>query len=149
MRLEEEIKQSRFRNEFHKLILNLTYTGSWLNIQEIQFFRQYDLSPQQYNILRILRGQYPKPASINLLIERMMDKMSNASRLVDKLEAKELVVRKTCQADRRQVDVMISEKGLKLLEQLDREVEGLEEKFIRLSEQEARQINDLLDKMRG
>lgn len=149
MRLEDEIKQEKFSNPTHKLTVNLLYTSGWLNIKQIQFFRQFDISPQQYNILRILRGQYPNPASVNLLIERMLDKMSNASRLVDKLVAKELVVRSKCKADKRQVDVTISEKGLGLLTQMDKQVSELDSFSGALSDAEIDQLNILLDKLRG
>lgn len=148
MKLEDEIKQSKFRTEYHKLIVNIIYTGSWLNFRQIQFFRAYGLSPQQFNILRILRGQHPAPASVNLLMERMLDKTSNASRLVDKLESKQLVSRKECQADRRQVDVIISQKGLALLEKIDKMQEQEERKYIGLTEKEVHRLNELLDKLR-
>lgn len=149
MRIEEEIKQSKFNNEHHKLLLNLLYTGSWLSIKQIQFFKQFDLSPQQYNILRILRGQHPAPASINLLIERMLDKMSNASRLVDKLHAKGFVDRKPCASDKRQVDVVISKKGMKLLDQIDKEIMAVDGLLSNLSKTEAKSLNELLDKIRA
>jgi len=100
----------------------------------------------QFNILRILRGQHPQPATINLLIERMLDKTSNASRLVDKLEAKGLVTRKQCPNDRRTVDVMITAAGLNLLLQMDKE--DIYQSLNNLTGQEAEQLNLLLDKIR-
>ena len=149
MRLEDEIKQLKFGDEYHKLMVNLMFTGSWLNIRQIQFFRSYDISPQQYNILRILRGQFPKPASVNLLIERMLDKMSNASRLVEKLYLKDLVERKKNKEDGRQVDVLLSKKGFKLLEQIDKDINIFEGNLNKLDKKEAKILSDLLDKMRG
>ncbi|MFI5171644.1 MAG: MarR family winged helix-turn-helix transcriptional regulator [Chitinophagales bacterium] len=149
MRLEDEIQQSKFEDEYHKLMVNLMFTGSWLSIRQIQFFRNYDISPQQFNILRILRGQFPKPASVNLLIERMLDKMSNASRLVDKLYAKKLVERKKNKEDGRQVDVLLSKKGFKLLEQIDKDIRIFEANLNKLEKNEAALLSDLLDKMRG
>ena len=86
---------------------------------QIEIFKPFDLTLQQYNVLRILRGQYPNPITVIAIIERMLDKMSNASRLVDKLLAKDLVIRRLCPHDRRAVDVIITEKGLELLEKLD------------------------------
>ena len=83
MKLEKEITQKKFDNEYHKAAVNILFTYSWLNLKNSKFFREFGISPQQFNILRILRGQYPGPATVNLLIERMLDKMSNASRLVD------------------------------------------------------------------
>lgn len=149
MKLELEIKQEKFKNDYHRLLLNVMYTGSWLNIRQIHFFKGYDLSPQQYNILRILRGQYPEPASINLLIDRMLDKMSNASRLVDKLHTKGLVERRPCPADKRQVDVLITKKGMKLLELIDKDINDLEDPFQNLTKTEVKTLNELLDKIRS
>ena len=149
MKLEEEIKQSKFKNERQKLVLNLMFTSSWLGIRQIKFFRNYELSPQQFNVMRILRGQYPKPASINLLMDRMFDKTSNASRLVDKLELKQLVERKKCQSDKRKADVLITDKGLLLLETIDREVSNFENTMLNIEDDEAKKLNELLDKMRS
>ncbi len=149
MRLEDEIKQSKFKSERQKLVLNLMFTSSWLGIRQIKFFRNYDLSPQQFNVMRILRGQYPNPASINLLMDRMLDKTSNASRLVDKLELKQLVERKKCLSDKRKADVVITDKGLLLLETIDREVSNFENGMLNIEDEDAKKINDLLDKMRS
>src|SRR5688500_16480790 len=105
MKLEEEIQQSRFRNEYHKVAINITFTHFWLMDQMRQMLKPYGISMQQFNILRILRGQHPKPATINLLKERMLDKSSDASRLVERLKKKGLVERVTCEKDRRSVDI--------------------------------------------
>ena len=149
MKLEEEIKQQKFKDEYHRLLVNIMFTGSWLNIRQIHFFKQFDLSPQQYNLLRILRGQYPNPASVNLLIERMLDKQSNASRLVDKLDAKGLVKRKKCNEDKRQVEVVLSAKGVQLLDAIDKEIGNLDSIFTNLTKAEAKKMSEMLDKMRG
>jgi DNA-binding MarR family transcriptional regulator len=149
MELEEEIKQKKFKNVHEKALVNIIYTSSWLNNLTAAFLKRYQITPQQYNILRILRGQHPQPASVNLLIERMLDKMSNASRLVDKLLLKGFVDRRICERDRRQVDVIISESGLKLLEKLDRDMEQLFSKLHQISDSEAAELNKLLDKLRG
>jgi len=149
MKLESEIQQSSFKSEHQKLVVNLVYTGSWVNVKNSKMLKSYKLTVQQFNILRILRGQYPKPATVNLLIERMLDKMSNASRIVDKLITKNLVDRKICPADRRRVDVIITEKGLKLLEKMDSIADEWESHFQNLSLKEAKQLNFLLDKLRG
>jgi DNA-binding MarR family transcriptional regulator len=147
MKLEEEIKQTNFRSEFHKAGLNVVYSANWLQNRQAAFFRDYDLTAPQFNILRILRGQYPKPATVNLLIERMLDKTSNASRIVDKLVLKELVTRRQCEHDRRTVDVLITHKGLALLQKMDEATFpfGVDN----LTEAEARQLNGLLDKIRN
>lgn len=149
MKLESEIKQERFRSEYQKLAVNLLYTGGWLSLKSHGMLKPYNLTTQQYNILRILKGQYPEPATVNLLIERMMDKMSNASRIVDRLEEKKLVLRKQKSDDRRCVDVIITEKGIKLLEKIQSTDEKFEQILKTLSVTEAKKLNDLLDKLRG
>ncbi|MBI5326346.1 MAG: MarR family transcriptional regulator [Ignavibacteriae bacterium] len=147
MRLEDEIMQKKFKSEYHKLLVNIIFTGNWLNGESIKFLKQFGISPQQYNLMRILRGRHPESASITLLTERMLDKMSNASRLVDKLKKKGLVERIECPQDRRQVEVTICDKGLKLLKEID----GFEYEntLKKLSIGEAKQLNLLLDKFRG
>ncbi|MDQ3022201.1 MAG: MarR family transcriptional regulator [Bacteroidota bacterium] len=149
MRLEDEIKQQSFRSEYHKLVVNMFFTGSWLNFRSFEMLKPFKLTPQQFNILRILKGQFPNPATVNLLIERMLDKMSNASRIVDRLVAKKLVERKTCIKDRRCVDVRITEKGITLLEKIAENESKFEKQFSNLSIAEAKKINTLLDKLRG
>lgn len=149
MKLEEEIKQPKFKNEYNKLGINILFTQSWLSYKQQAFFKKAGITPQQYNVLRILRGQQPKPATINLLIERMLDKSSNASRIVDKLEAKGLVKRTTCPNDRRAVDVLITENGLDLLKKMDAGEQEWEKNLHTLTADEAAQLNHLLDKLRG
>ena len=150
MKLEEEIKQSKFKNERQKLVLNLMFTSSWLGIRQLKFFRNYDLSPQQFNVLRILRGQNEKAINLLSVQERMIQKMSNATRLVEKLKKKGYVERKICEVNRRQVDISITDKGLQLLEELDAKVKLYEAKiFKNINEKEAKLIADLLDKLRG
>ncbi len=149
MKLEEEIHQKKFRNEHHRLAVNLIFTGNWVKNSHIRFLKTFGLSLQQFNILRILRGQHPQPASINLLMERMLDKMSNASRLVDKLKKKGYVERKDSPKDRRQADVVITTSGMELLAEIDDKMDALEKILTTLSPQEIKTLNDLLDKVRG
>lgn len=149
MKLEEEIKQSKFRNEYHKLAVNIFYTYSWLLNLQTQLFKKFKITSNQYNILRILRGQYPNPATINLLKDRMIDKMSDASRLVERLRKKGLVKRELCKNDRRRVDVVITDKGLKLLSDIDKLNDEYDSFFKNLSVTESKTLNDLLDKLRG
>jgi len=149
MKLEEAIKQKTFRSEHHKMVVNIYYTNNWLHKKEDLIIESFDITPQQFNILRILRGQYPTPATINLLIERMLNKMCDASRLVEKLRKKQLLERVQCPEDRRAVNVLITEKGLQLLKEidpiLDERYRDMEQK---LSEEEAKHLNKLLDKIR-
>lgn len=148
MGIAEDIKQEKFKSEYSKAIVNIIYTNSWLNQQHIKLFKENGLTTPQFNILRILRGQHPKPATVNLLIDRMLDKSSNASRIVDRLEQKGLVIRKQCSKDRRAVDVLISGEGLDLLKTLDVKMQDWEEKETKLTEHEAATLNSLLDKIR-
>jgi len=150
MELGKEIKQQKkFQNEYQKAAVNIVYTYSWLNGKNSKFFKSYGISSQQFNILRILRGQYPNPATVNLLIERMLDKMSNASRLVDKLKEKGLADRKTCKEDRRSCDVIITKKGLELLMEIDKNEDSMNESMKTISKEEAKELNRILDKLRG
>ncbi|HEX9739127.1 MAG TPA: MarR family transcriptional regulator, partial [Ignavibacteriaceae bacterium] len=132
-----------------KSAVNVIYTFNWLYEKHMELLKPFGLTIQQFNILRILRGQHPKPANVKLLKERMMDKMSDASRLVEKLRAKGLVDRRICDKDRRNVDVLITEDGLKLLENIDEHETEFDKLTANLSNDEMDQLNSLLDKMRG
>jgi DNA-binding MarR family transcriptional regulator len=148
MKIEEEIKQSAFKSEYHKAFINMLYTASWLELEQSNLFKPFGITLPQYNVLRILRGQHPKPATISMLIERMLDKTSNASRIVDKLEVKELVTRKQCPNDRRTVDVLITDKGLALLKELDVLDDNNKTGIHNLTEEETIELNRILDKVR-
>lgn len=149
MKLEQEIVSNKFDSSYHKSAVNIIYTYNWLTNKFRQRLNVYDITLQQYNVLRILRGQFPNPATVNLLKERMLDKMCDASRIVDRLVQKELVTRHTNDKDRRAVDIMISQKGLDLLLLLDDKMTAAD--FIKdhFTEEEAAQLSDLLDKFRG
>lgn len=148
MTIEQEIKQSKFVDEHHKLAVNIMFTSSWLGGKHLQLIKPHGITMQQFNILRILRGQKGSPLSINELIERMIDKSSNASRIVDKLEEKGYVVRKTCPNDRRQVEVSITESGLAFVGSLDEPMNNMRTFLGNLTEEEAQLMNSLLDKLR-
>ncbi|WP_256006950.1 MULTISPECIES: MarR family winged helix-turn-helix transcriptional regulator [Pedobacter] len=148
MQLLKDTFTSRFENEHQKAIVNVLYTYSWCIDQLKQVTAPYEITTQQFNILRILRGQYPNASTINLLRTRMLDKMSDASRIVDRLVQKGLVVKQVSALDKRAVDILISEKGLKLLKKMDKEVNVSAIISDNLTEEEARQLNLLLDKMR-
>ncbi|MDN5205007.1 MarR family transcriptional regulator [Fulvivirgaceae bacterium BMA10] len=148
MSIEDDIQQPKFKSIYSKVLINLIYTSNWLKEREMSILKPYKLTVSQYNVLRILRGQKGKPATINLIIDRMLDRMSNASRIVDKLEDKGLVTRKQCPNDRRAVDVIISKKGLDLLNELDPKMSAWEKKFKILSQTEAENLSELLDKLR-
>ncbi len=149
MKLEEEIKQKNFHNPYQRLSINILFTASWINIQTARILKPFTITPQQYNVLRILRGQNNKPASVGLIQERMLDKSSNASRLIDKLLAKKLVDRNICIEDRRQVDIRIIQKGLALLQEIDPLIVELDNQFKTINEEQAKMMGDLLDQLRG
>lgn len=148
-KIEDAIQQKEFKDQFNKAVVNLIFTHSYLVTAQNTLFKPHDLSPEQYNVLRILRGQNGVPATVSSIQDRMLNKMSNASRLVEKLKLKDLVKREECPSDRRQVDVVITEKGLELLRQLEVQVEESNRNFVKLTTEEAAQLNDLLDKLRG
>ncbi len=146
--IDKALQQSKFSNEYHKLAVNILYTASWLEGEHQQLLKPYGITMQQYNILRILRGQKGKPLSVNSLIERMIDKNSNASRLVDKLMEKAMVKRDVCPEDRRKVEVRITDEGMNLLSSLDYPLEKMKNLLTGINEKEAENVNRLLDKMR-
>lgn len=148
MEIEKAIKQNAFTNEMEKAVVNILYTSSWISYTELHILKRYDLSVQQYNILRILKGQHPKTATVNMLIDRMIDKSSNASRVVEKLRSKNLVTRTSCPKDRRRVDIAITEAGIILLKNSTEEMHRLEIFSSVLSHDEAIQLNTLLNKIR-
>ena len=147
MSLEKDIHQPKFKTEYQKVRVNLIFTYNWVMEQSRKFFDKADLTPQQFNILRILRGA-GKPISTLQIRQRMLDKMSDTSRIVDRLIKKELVQKVTCKSDRRLVDVSISEKGLQLLESLDFLNTQMDAELNGLSVEEAKTLNHLLDKLR-
>ena len=150
MRLEDAIQQSKFEDEHLKLGVNIIYSASWLSAINLKVLKKFNLSIQQFNILRILKGRHPEPATVKLLTERMLDKMSNASRLVEKLKQKDLVKRTSCPTDRRQVDIEITELGMKTVNEASKVLEEhVVSSLSNISKDEANVLNNLLDKMRG
>ena len=151
MSIETDIKQTiPFRTPYHRLMVNLMYTSNWIAASQTKTLKPSGLTLQQYNVLRILRGQYPNPVKVSDITERMLDKMSNASRLIDKLVAKKLVLRTECPSDRRAVDVVITDKGLELLQKLDvYQNEWNDIQRNKLTEEEATYLSQLLDRLRA
>jgi DNA-binding MarR family transcriptional regulator len=147
MSLEKDIHQSNFRSEHQKLRVNLIFTYNWVMEGARKFYDQADLTPQQYNILRILRGAV-KPLSTLQIRQRMLDKMSDTSRIVDRLIKKDLVKKVVCETDRRLVDVTITDKGKHLLSSLDETMTEMDEQLNGLTIEESKTLNDLLDKLR-
>jgi DNA-binding MarR family transcriptional regulator len=149
MTLEEEIKQEKFPNEFEKLAVNLLYTGSWLYHVNSLRLKKFGITPEQYNVLRILRGSSPNPMMLSEITSRMIDKSSNATRLVEKLRLKGLVKRELCEDNRRQVDIIITEKGLSMLKKIDNAADEWTATLKNVTKAEAIELNRILDKLRG
>jgi DNA-binding MarR family transcriptional regulator len=147
MGIEQDIQQPNFRNEFQKMGINLLFTANWLNEQIGKMLSEEGVTQQQYNILRILRGS-ATPLSTLKIRERMLDKMSDTSRIVDRLIAKELVVKNTCEKDKRLVDITLSPKGLDLVDQLDQFNDRIDALLKGINESEAQTMNQILDKIR-
>ena len=148
MGIEKDIQQTKFRNAHQKAAINLIYTLSWMRDKTRCIFDAEDITSQQFNILRILRGSFPQPLSTLQIRERMLEKMSDTSRIVDRLIAKGLVKKVTCKTDRRLVDVIITDKGKKLLERLDEKQDLIDGVLGNLSEKDANILSDLLDRIR-
>ena len=147
MGIEKDIQQTAFRNEYQKMGINLIFTANWLNEKVGKILSTEKITQQQYNILRILRGS-ETPLSTLKIRERMLDKMSDTSRIVDRLIAKELVEKSACQADKRLVDITLSKKGFQLLEKLDQFDAQIDAILKGINEKEANTINQILDKLR-
>lgn len=148
MGIEQDIQQPNFRNEFQKMGINLLFTANWLNEQISKMLSEEGVTQQQYNILRILRGS-ATPLSTLKIRERMLDKMSDTSRIVDRLIAKELVVKNTCEKDKRLVDITLSPKGLSVVDQLDQFNDRIDDLLKGINESEAKTLNHILDKIRS
>ncbi|WP_297332439.1 MarR family transcriptional regulator [Flavobacterium sp.] len=150
MKIEDAIKSTTEMPLGKKTLLNITYTQNILSESFNELLKPYDLSPEQFNVLRILRGQKGKPANMCVIQERMIAKTSNTTRLVDKLLLKNLVIREVCSANRRKMDITITEKGLALLKELDPKVEAHENSYAaNLETDELHLLNNLLEKYRG
>lgn len=149
MGIDKDIQQAKFRNAFQKASINLIYTVGWMREKTKIIFDTEEITAQQFNILRILRGSFPQPLSTLQIREKMLEKMSDTSRIVDRLIAKGLVKKITCKKDRRLVDVIITDKGKKLLERLDTRQDEMDGVLDNLSEKEAAVLSDLLDKIRN
>ncbi len=149
MSIEQDIRQEKFESEFHKAAVNILFTGSWLYHVNSLRLKPHGITPEQYNVLRILRGSHPKAQMLADISCRMIDKSSNATRLVEKLRQKNLVKRDICENNRRQVDIVITPKGLEVLSKIDKESEAWVTMLKNISKAEAQELNRILDKLRG
>jgi len=149
MSLERDIKQEKFSNEFEKMAINILFTSSWIYNTNAARLKPLGITPEQFNVLRILRGSHPKALMLADITCRMIDKSSNATRLVEKLRQKGLLRREICENNRRQVDISITEKGLGILKKIDADVDEWLDKLKSVNRSEAIEVNRILDKLRG
>jgi MarR family multiple gene transcriptional regulator MgrA len=145
--IEDIIQQKKFNDDYHRAYIGLSYLYNVIDYLQQKLFKEYDITPQQYNALRILRGQHPKPATVGLIKERMIDRNSDASRIVERLRRAGHVERVTCPNDRRAVDVVITEKGLELLKKLDPIIYTINDPLKMLDKDEIADFNTTLDKL--
>ena len=148
MKLEDEIKQKSFPSPYHRMVVNIMFTGNWVQKELSAQLRPFGISLQQHNVLGILRGQQPNPCTLGLIQERMLDRMSNATRLVDKLLEKGYVDRCQCAENRRKVDIVITPAGLNLLQKTDNLLQQFTSRYAHLNAEEATLLADMLDKVR-
>ena len=148
MKIEDEIKQQKFKTPLQKAVLNLLYTTSWMQGKQKEIFKPFGITLQQFNILRILRGQHPNSTSATEIKSRMLDKNSDVSRLLDRLLAKKVITKRVSSNDKRAADVNLTEEGLELLRSIDKRQTQLDSVLL-LSDDEALMLSDLLDKSRG
>lgn len=149
MGIEKDIHQNKFTSARQKAMINLLFTYGWVLEKIKNFLAEEDITHQQFNILRILRGSHPQPLSTLQIRERMLDKMSDTSRIVDRLVGKGLVKKTTCASDKRLVDVTITEKGQRLLKKIDAQSDYIPVIMAQLTEKHAEILSSLLDKMRN
>lgn len=149
MGIEKDIQQQHFQSESQKAIVNLVYTYHWITEKIKTMLSQDGITMQQFNILRILRGSDPQPLSTLTIRERMLDKMSDTSRIVDRLVLKGWVIKRTCASDKRLVDVSITKDGKRILEKIDKRIDDMNEVVSSLSQQDLKRLNELLDQMRS
>lgn len=148
MEIEELIKQEGFNSELTRLMVNLKFTTNAINYEEFLILKEFDLSAQQFNILRIVKGQKGKAIPLKLITERMIDRMSNTSRLVDKLVAKDFLSKTINELSRRQIDISITEKGLAIIDKASLAIDNFFSSKSSFSKQELQEFNRLVDKLR-
>jgi DNA-binding MarR family transcriptional regulator len=147
-KIEEEIQQKKFKSPHQKAVINLIYTANWLQNKHHHFFKSFGITGQQFNILRVLKGQHPQSISATEIKTRLLDRNSDVSRLLDRLAAKKMITKNTCPQDKRASDIFITQEGLDLLKEIDKSQKEIDE-VLALNAEEAGQLSDLLDKCRG
>ena len=148
MKIEQEIKQIIFESIYHKAYINLLFTNNFLMDSSKKVFTNYDITPQQFNVLRILKGKYPDMMNPGEILSVMIDKKPDLTRLVDRLYERKLVDREVCSDNRRKVEIKITKKGIKLLDNINPQLKDLMKPMKKLSKKESSLLSDLLDKIR-
>lgn len=147
-RLEDEIKQKQFKSLEEKTLVNIIFTYNFFQSAFEDILKPFDITSQQYNILRILKGQYPNSITLNELKSRMLDRNSDVSRIVERMRKKNLLTRKINPKNRRAVEIVITSKGIELLKNIEPHLKKYHQNIQHLSEQELQTLNNLLDKLR-
>jgi len=148
MRLQDALKTERFKHELHKASLNVIYTAYWMKSKMAVVFKEHSLTEEQFNVLRILKGKNPEAMCVRDIASRMLERNSNVPRIIDRLVAKKLVKRATSKSDKRETLVTITERGIEHLTAASEAVEKLSDEILGLSQQEATQLHELLEKLR-
>ncbi|MFN4914230.1 MAG: MarR family winged helix-turn-helix transcriptional regulator [Sphingomonadales bacterium] len=149
MKLEDEIKQSKFTSSRQKVLVNIIFTANWVNARLSDIIKSHQITLQQYNVLRILRGKYPKSANPGEIKAVMLDKNPDLTRLCDRMCTQGLISRNIDEVNRRKMNICITDKGLEVLEQIDPEIHKIEQMMVHLQDAESEQLSDLLDRLRG
>lgn len=149
MEIEKVIKQTRFKDSFHKAIVNLIYTSNYFRDAHLNLFKEYDIQGQHYNIMRILRGKHPQPVSPGYIKEVMIDKGRDLTRLIDKLERLQWVERGVCPENKRKVNIKLTDNGLETIDVITGKLSAVDDKLRTLDEKEYELLSSLLDRMRG
>ena len=149
MKLEDAIRSSKFADERHKATVNLLYSAYWLKHSFSTTLKAQDLTMEQHNVLRILKGKYPGEMCVKDIASRIVEKSSNVPRIIDRLVAKKLVKRATSKEDKRETLISLTEKGVTTIEQARKLIDDLTKDIVMISEEDAKTLNDILEKMRG
>jgi len=148
VKLEQAIQSTRFKNEVHKAGLNILYTAWWLKTVMSKELKEFGLTHEQYNVLRILKGKHPELICVKDIACRMIEKNSNVPRIIDRLEIKKLVKRATSEADKRETVISLTQSGIAVLEASTQRINAIFDEVMVINEEEALSINHLLEKVR-
>ena len=149
VKLEQAIKSTKFKNETHKATLNILYTAWWLKTKMSKELKEFGLTHEQYNVLRILKGKHPEQMCVKDIGCRMIEKSSNVPRIIDRLEVKKLAKRSTSVVDKRETVITLTQSGITILSATNEMVNQVMDAVLEISENDAKELNQLLEKMRS